>query len=78
VRGFLRQRLGVTLPRREDEAADQLPIELDSLSRWAIGERMLEARLSGFDADHCRQAEWRRGALPPGRLGARVLDEVCA
>ncbi|MCW2550208.1 MAG: exodeoxyribonuclease gamma subunit [Mycobacterium sp.] len=78
VRGFLRQRLGVTLPRSEDEAADQLPIELDSLSRWAIGERMLEARLSGFDADHCRQAEWRRGALPPGRLGARVLDEVCA
>jgi exodeoxyribonuclease V gamma subunit len=78
VRGFLRQRLGVVLPRSEDEAADQLPIELDSLSRWAIGDRMLEARLSGFDADHCRQAEWRRGALPPGRLGSRVLDEVCA
>jgi exodeoxyribonuclease V gamma subunit len=77
VRGFLRQRLGVTLPREEDETADQLPIELDSLSRWAIGERMLEARLSGATADHCRQAEWRRGALPPGRLGARVLDDVC-
>ena len=77
VRGFLRQRLGVTLPRDEDETADQLPIELDSLSRWAIGERMLEARLSGASADHCRQAEWRRGALPPGRLGAHVLDDVC-
>jgi exodeoxyribonuclease V gamma subunit len=78
VRGFLRQRLGVTLPREEDETADQLPIKLDSLSRWAIGDRMLEARLSGASADHCRQAEWRRGALPPGRLGARILDDVCA
>jgi exodeoxyribonuclease V gamma subunit len=76
ARGFLRQRLGVTLPRREEEASDRLPIQLDSLERWQIGQRMLDARLSGLDQAHCRQAEWRRGALPPGRLGGRVLDEV--
>ena len=78
VRGFLRQRLGVTLPRREEETSDRLPVQLDSLERWQIGQRMLDARLSGVEPDHCRQAEWRRGALPPGRLGARVLDDVAS
>ena len=78
VKGFLRQRLGVTLPRPEEETADRLPIQLDGLQRWAIGQRMLDARLAGLDLHHCRQAEWRRGALPPGRLGGRVLNEVAA
>ncbi len=78
ARGFLRQRLGAGLLRDEDETSDRLPIELDHLARWGLGQRMLEARLSGLDAAHCRQVEWRRGALPPGRLGARVLDDVAA
>jgi exodeoxyribonuclease V gamma subunit len=78
VRGFLRQRLGVTLPRREEEASDRLPVDLDTLGRWQIGQRMLDARLSGVEPLDCRQAEWRRGALPPGRLGTRVLDAVAS
>ena len=78
VKGFLRSRLGVTLPREDEEASDSLSIELDALDRWQIGQRMLDSRLSGLDQAHCRQAEWRRGALPPGRLGVRVLDEVAA
>ena len=78
VRGFLRQRLGVTLPRREEETSDRLPVQLNSLELWQIGQRMLDARLSGIEQQHCRQAEWRRGALPPGRLGARVLDDVAS
>jgi exodeoxyribonuclease V gamma subunit len=78
TRGFLRQRLGVTLPRREEETSDRLPVQLNSLELWQIGQRMLDARLSGVEQQHCRQAEWRRGALPPGRLGARVLDDVAS
>jgi exodeoxyribonuclease V gamma subunit len=76
VKGFLRQRLEVTLPRREDEASDELSIELDGLGRWGVGQRMLDARLSGVDPANCRQAEWRRGTLPPGALGARILRDV--
>ncbi len=78
VRGFLRQRLGVTLPRNEEEASDRLPVKLGTLEKWQIGQRMLDARLSGVEPADCRQAEWRRGALPPGRLGTRVLDEVAS
>ena len=71
VKGFLRSRLGVTLPREDEEASDGLSIELDGLAKWQIGQRMLDSRLSGLDQAHCRQAEWRRGALPPGRLGVQ-------
>ncbi len=78
TKGFLRQRLGLTLPRSEDVVNDRLPIELDNLKRWQIGQRMLDARLAGLDPATCRQSEWRRGALPPGKLGARVLDAVAA
>ncbi len=76
VRGFLRQRLGVVVLEGEDEVADALSVELEPLERWQVGDRMLDARLNGADAADCRAAEWRRGMLPPGALGKRVLDDL--
>lgn len=76
VRGFLRQRLGLTLVRDEEELADSLSVELDSLQKWAIGDRLLRARLAGADAQTCFESEWRRGTLPPGELGKRAVQEV--
>ncbi|MFC4950559.1 exodeoxyribonuclease V subunit gamma [Pseudonocardia sp. GCM10023141] len=80
VKGFLRQRVGLSLYAGEDDPADALPVEPDGLGVWAIGDRMLRDRLGGLDLDRCRQAEWRRGELPPGALGdallRRVLDDV--
>ena len=76
VRGFLRQRLDVTLPQRDEETSDALPLELNGLERWGVGQRMVDARLAGIDADTARQAEWRRGALPPRALGVRVLNDI--
>ncbi|MGW0179220.1 exodeoxyribonuclease V subunit gamma [Nocardia sp. NPDC003345] len=76
VRGFLWQRLGLRVPDQEEDLADRLPIEFGGLDRWALGERMLSARLSGADPADLRAAEWRRGALPPAELGRAVLDEV--
>ncbi|HEX2174445.1 MAG TPA: exodeoxyribonuclease V subunit gamma, partial [Nocardioidaceae bacterium] len=78
ARGFVRQRLGVTLLREQEELADDLAVELDGLQQWGIGDRLLRARLAGAGVDTCVQGEWRRGVLPPGALGARVLDEVMA
>ena len=48
----------------------------DGLAQWAIGNRLLRDRLGGRELDHCRQAEWRRGDLPPGALGDRLLATV--
>lgn len=76
VQAFLRQRLGVRLPQDDDEVADALSAELDNLSRWDVGERMLAARLRGVPAATWRQAEWRRGTLPPMRLGEKLLRDV--
>ncbi|WP_433274348.1 exodeoxyribonuclease V subunit gamma [Pseudonocardia xinjiangensis] len=80
VKEFLRQRVGLSLFAGEDDPSDALPVDLDGLATWAIGNRLLHDRLAGHDLDHCRQAEWRRGELPPGALGdavlTRVLDDV--
>ncbi|MFE2999541.1 exodeoxyribonuclease V subunit gamma [Nocardia sp. NPDC059246] len=76
VRAFLWQRLGIRVPEDEEEIADRLPIELDGLTKWNMGERMLSARLTGVDPNVLRAAEWRRGTLPPFTMGAAVLDEV--
>lgn len=78
VRAFLRQRLGVALPERHRELDDALPVELDGLREWEVGQRMLEARLAGVDAATARAAEAARGQLPPGALGRPVLDRVTA
>ncbi|CAA9353723.1 MAG: Exodeoxyribonuclease V gamma chain [uncultured Nocardioidaceae bacterium] len=76
LRGFLRQRLGVHLPDEGEELDDALHAELDGLTSWSVGDRWLRARLAGADPDTCREAEWRRGALPPGALGERLLTAV--
>jgi exodeoxyribonuclease V gamma subunit len=37
---------------------------------------MLRDMLDGMDPDRAREAEWRRGTLPPGRLGWRKATEI--
>jgi exodeoxyribonuclease V gamma subunit len=76
VKEFLRQRVGLSLFAGEDDPADALPVDLDGLATWHIGDRLLRDRLAGHPLDRCRQAEWRRGELPPGALGDRVLAGV--
>jgi exodeoxyribonuclease V gamma subunit len=78
AKAFLRQRLGVVLVRDDDELDDALAVELDPLKKWAVGDRLLRARLAGADAVTCKQAEWRRQTLPPGELGRRIVDGVMA
>jgi exodeoxyribonuclease V gamma subunit len=73
VQAFLRQRLGIRVPQEQDDVVDALTPDLDGLATWDIGERMLAARLRGVDAGAFRQAEWRRGTLPPARLGLTLL-----
>ena len=70
ARGFLRQRLGVAETRGEDEPADALPVELDSLEQWAVGERVLRDRLRRARRRRLHRASSGTAAtLPPGPLG---------
>lgn len=74
---FLRERASLTL--RDDEAMPvELPLELDGLGRWQVGQRILTLLQEGHDLDAICRAEWLRGDLPPGELGRGVLDSAAA
>jgi exodeoxyribonuclease V gamma subunit len=76
VRAFLRQRLGFGVGAYSDELADALPVELDKLEEWQVGERLLAARLDGATPAAAEAAERARGSLPPARLADAVLAQV--
>jgi exodeoxyribonuclease V gamma subunit len=76
VKAFLRQRLQISLSDRSEEIADELPVKLDGLERWGVGQRLLEAQLAGIDRRSAGLAEIARGALPPGELGLPVIREI--
>lgn len=78
VRSFLRNRLDVATPLEADEPDDALPVELDALQKWHIGDRMLRRVVDGTAPQVVIEAELHRGALPPDGLGHHVLGEVAA
>jgi exodeoxyribonuclease V gamma subunit len=75
VKGFYRA-LEYTLPWEVDGVADEISVDIDALEQWAVGDRMLNDMLRGMSPDDARQAEWRRGTLPPGQLGWRKAGEL--
>lgn len=76
VRAFLRERLDVSTPFEPDDLADAIPVSLDSLEKWQIGDRLLRDVLAGQDPVAVMTAEQLSGTLPPGALGAAALEEV--
>ena len=76
VKGFFRA-LEFTLPRDVDGVQDAMPVDINALEEWTVGDRMLSDILRGMTPDQAREAEWRRGTLPPGRLGWRKATEIC-
>jgi exodeoxyribonuclease V gamma subunit len=75
VKGFFRA-LEFTLPRDVDGVQDAMPVDINSLEEWTVGDRILGDILRGMTPDDARQAEWRRGTLPPGQLGWRKATEI--
>ncbi|KLI04639.1 exodeoxyribonuclease V subunit gamma [Mycolicibacterium senegalense] len=80
VKGFFRA-LEYTLPWDVDGVSDEMPVDIDALEEWTVGDRMLNDILRGMTPADAQQAEWRRGTLPPGQLGWRraiALRDQCA
>jgi exodeoxyribonuclease V gamma subunit len=75
AKGFFRS-LDVTLPWDVDGTSDVMPVEIDNLEKWSVGDRMLRDMLSGIHPNEALQMEWRRGVLPPGKLGWRTGTEI--
>lgn len=76
VKAFLRSRLELHLRDYSREIEDALPVDLDHLEKWGVGERLLDARLAGCDAQDAYRAELARGTLPPGRLAQPIVKDV--
>ncbi len=76
VRTFLRRRLDVSSPLDADEVGNAIPVSLDALEQWGIGDRLLREVLAGQDAVAVLTAEQLSGSLPPGGLGTRALGDV--
>ena len=76
ARAFLRARLDVTAPLEAEETHDAIPLTLDGLARWSIGDRMLAEVLGGTNPPDVVRAEQLRGDLPPGPLGGHELQTI--
>ena len=76
VRAFLRQRLGISVGDYSDEVSDALPVELDALEKWGVGQRLLDAVMAGTDGRTAIRAEIAAGKLPPGQLGYPVVQSI--
>lgn len=75
VKGFFTA-LDYTLPWDVDRVEDAMPIAIDALARWNVGERMLQNMLNGMNPETAVDAERRHGVLPPAQLGQRAAREL--
>ncbi len=76
AKAYLRQRLLISLGERDQDPDDSLPVDLDALGQWGVGDRMLADRLAGLDPQQVMTLERGRAVLPPGPLGGTVLRTV--
>ncbi len=76
IRALLRDRLGLIVSESYEEVLDAIPVELDPLERWGVGQRLLEGVLGGAELSDCVSAEQARGLLPPGHLGRHALVQI--
>lgn len=73
VKFFLEQRLGLRLPRAEEELENRETFKLTTLARYTAAERILKARLSGMDPLPILKAE---GVLPHGLSGLAAFSKL--
>ncbi len=76
ARAFLRDRLDIGTPLEADPPDDAIPIDLDGLASWRVGERLLRDLLVGGSIAQVQQSEYLRGELPPLALGQAALKAI--
>ena len=74
ARTFLSDRLQTGVTYEADETEDALPIDLDPLEQWAVGDRLLRRTLSGVPLEQASAEESHSGALPPSPLPSKIGD----
>ena len=75
VKGFFRA-LDYTLPADVEGVDDAIPVDINALEEWKVGDRMLADMLRGLTPERALNAEWCRGTLPPGQIGWRTARTI--
>ncbi|HJV14276.1 MAG TPA: exodeoxyribonuclease V subunit gamma [Propionibacteriaceae bacterium] len=76
IRALMSDRAGLSIIRPDESPDEQIPVSLNGLDAWSIGDRLLRLRIAGHRPEALTAAEWRRGYLPPQALGQRVIREI--
>ncbi len=74
---FLRDRLGIRLPREESILEDREPFVLANLSKYKINQELLARGLAGGDLALIMPLVRAGGQLPPGHLGDSIFRTLC-
>ncbi|MCL2783096.1 MAG: exodeoxyribonuclease V subunit gamma, partial [Propionibacteriaceae bacterium] len=74
ARYLLRQACGLQLPDITQVADDRLPIDLDALGNWTLGQAMVDDLLAGVPPQQARTRALSRPECPPGALGVRAVN----
>ncbi|HEY0166606.1 MAG TPA: exodeoxyribonuclease V subunit gamma [Jatrophihabitans sp.] len=77
-RGFLRQRLGITVDDDPEALSEEIPVEMSGLDSWQVGTRVVTGLLAGSQPWQVAGAETARGVLPPAELGRKAGNDVYA
>jgi exodeoxyribonuclease V gamma subunit len=75
---FVRQRLGIELPRDREEVEDREPFALHPLDRYPIEQELLDEALDGVGPESALASVRASGVLPPGGTGGLIFEELCA
>jgi exodeoxyribonuclease V gamma subunit len=75
---FIKKRLGITLPHREDLLEEREPFALDSLSQYQIEQDLLGKALRGKDLECELPVILASGRLPLGHCGRSTSRKLCA
>jgi exodeoxyribonuclease V gamma subunit len=75
---FVRQRLGIDLPRDCEEVEDREPFDLHALDRYGIEQQLLDDALDGVDPESAFASVRATGVLPLGGTGVVIFKELCA
>lgn len=74
-RFLLKERADLTLGD-DEPLADAIPLELNHLDAWKVGDAMLAALRGGHPLDAVTTAQWLSGELPPRSLGAEAIRGI--
>ena len=74
---FVRRRLDIYLERRVEQRSDAIPVALDPLEQWEVGDQLLRAWQRGQDPQRGLDVIRARDFLPPGGLAEQSLTRIC-